>query len=243
MSRRIGVSNPDCKANCKIIAIHQPNYIPWLGYFYKIYQSDIFVYLDDAQFSNQGMHNYTYIKTVSGSFRLKYPVYQSLGDKINKVFTKDELGWKEKHLKIIESNYRNTHYFNEVFNDYKKLILADYSNIAELNTAFIDFFAQKLGINAEFIKASELNINLPKVEKIIAICNILGGKVYYSGTGAKAYQKEEYFNSFGIELRYSLFKPVQYPQLWGGFQSNVSALDFFMNCGYDWNRVLKSQEG
>ena len=58
----------------RIIAVHQPNYLPWLGYFFKIFQSDIFVFLDDAQFSNEGMHNYTYIKTAAGLFRLKYPV-------------------------------------------------------------------------------------------------------------------------------------------------------------------------
>ena len=226
----------------KIIAIHQPNYIPWLGYFYKIYQSDVFVYLDDAQFSNEGMHNYTYIKTVSGSFRLKYPVQQSLGDKINEVRPKDELGWKGKHLKMIESNYHNANYFNEVFSDYNELILKEYSNVATLNISFIEFFAEKLGFNAEYIKASDLNINRAKSEKIIAICEALGGNIYYSGTGAKAYQKEEDFRLYGIDLRYSVFKPFQYPQLWEGFQSNITALDYFMNCGYDWDRVLKSQK-
>jgi hypothetical protein len=226
----------------KIVAIHQPNYIPWLGYFYKIFLSDVFVFLDDAQFSNKGMHNYTYIKTNKGSFRLKYPVQQSLGDKINEVRPKDELGWKEKHLKIIESNYQNSEHFDEVFNDYKELILKEYSNIATLNIAFIDYFARKLGMVAEYIKSSDLKINLTKSEKIIAICKALGGNIYYSGTGAKAYQTEEEFKSFGIELRYSVFKPFQYPQLWEGFQSDVTALDFFMNCGYDWDLVLRGQK-
>ena len=226
----------------KIIAIHQPNYLPWLGYFYKISQSDIFVFLDDAQFSNEGMHNYTYIKTANGSFRLKYPVLQSLGDKINEVRTKDELGWKEKHLKIIESNYRNADYFTNVYEDYKGLVLKEYSDVMTLNTALIQFFTRRLGIKTEFVLASDLHINQTKSEKIIAICKALRGDVYYSGTGAKSYQREEDFQSSGIELRYSVFKPFQYPQLWQGFQSNVTAIDFFMNCGYDWNRVLKNQE-
>ena len=225
----------------KIIAVHQPNYIPWLGYFYKIYQSDIFVFLDDAQFSNEGMHNYAYIKTQSGSFRLKYPVLQSLGDKINEVRSKDELGWKGKHLAILESNYCEANYFREVYNDYKELILKEYLSIASLNIALIKFFAEKLGIKAEYTVGSDLNINSTREEKIIAICSALGGNIYYSGTGAKAYQKEENFRSFGIDLRYSVFKPFQYQQLWEGFQSNITSLDFFMNCGYDWNRVLDSQ--
>lgn len=237
----MGFTNMGFKNGHKIVAIHQPNYLPWLGYFYKIFQSDIFVFLDDVQFSNEGMHNYTYIKTATGPLRLKYPVEQSLGDKINKVRPKDELGWKEKHLRIIESNYHNANFFDDVYNDYKEMILKEYSNIVTLNTALVRFFIGKLGVTTKFVLASDLNINLTKSEKIVTICKALGADVYYSGTGAKAYQKEKDFESSGIELRYSVFKPFRYPQLWKEFQSNVTALDFFMNCGYDWERVLKSQ--
>jgi hypothetical protein len=225
----------------KIIAIHQPNYIPWLGYFYKIYQSDIFVFLDDVQFSNEGMHNYTYIKTPKGPFRLKYPIRQSFGDKINEVRPKDELNWKANHLNIIKANYQGAEYFHNVFEDFTNLIMKEYSNIVSLNIALIEFFCEKLAIKAKFVNASELNINLTKTEKIIKICNALGGNIYYSGTGAKAYQKDEDFKQSGIDLRYSVFKSFHYPQLWDGFQSNITALDFFMNCGYDWDRVLESQ--
>ncbi len=224
------------------ISIHQPNYLPWLGYFYKIYQADIFVFLDDAQFSNQGMHNYTYIKTATGPYRLKYPVRQSLGDKINEVRSKDELGWKEKHLSILELNYRDARYFDLVFNDYKSIILNSFPDIAALNTSFIQFFSARLGINSRFERSPEMCKDLIKSDKIIAICKVLGGNIYYSGTGAKSYQNEEDFISSGIELSYSNYRPFHYPQLWSGFQSNITALDFFMNCGYDWDRVLRNQE-
>jgi len=232
----------DINRKRKIVAIHQPNYFPWLGYFYKIYQSDLFVILDDVQYSNEGMHNYTYIKTANGSFRLKYPVKQSLGDRIKEVSPKDGLGWKEKHLQIIESNYHNAAFFITVFNDYKDIITSDYSDIVDLNTALIEFFADRLGIKTQYVRSSDLDINLTRTEKIIAICKSLGADVYYSGTGAQAYQKDEDFMAAGVELRYSVFRPFQYPQLWEGFQSNVTALDYFMNCGYDWETVLKNQE-
>ncbi len=226
----------------KIIAIHQPNYLPWLGYFYKIHQSDLFVFLDDAQFSNEGMHNYTYIKTSQGSFRLKIPVHQKLGDKIFEVRSKDELDWKKKHIKTLEANYRRAKFFPEVFIDYVTLIEKEYANIASINNTMIRFFADKLGIKTAFINSSELNINSGREEKILDLLNILGGTVYYSGTGARTYQKDENFKARGIELRYSVFTPFEYPQLWDGFQSNITALDFFMNCGYDWDRVIKSQQ-
>ena len=121
----------------RIISIHQPNYIPWLGYFYKIYLSDIFVFLDDAQFSNEGMHTWHYIKTPQGPLRLKIPVNQKLGDKINEVLTRDELNWKQKHLKSIIINYKKSRYFEEIYNDFSVLLLDSYSNLASLNETLI----------------------------------------------------------------------------------------------------------
>jgi hypothetical protein len=224
-----------------IVSIHQPNYFPWLGYFYKIFQSDKFVFLDDVQFSNEGMHNYHYIKTAQGSLRLKIPIEQHLGDYILNVTTKDFLGWKEKHLKTIELNYKKAAFFNSVFDDYRQLIMQNYSSVSEMNISIISFIMSKFGIKTELVKSSELAIKSTKEDKVLDICNALHAKVYYSGTGAKAYQHENDFLNRGVELRYSTFKPFEYSQLWGDFQSNVTVLDYLMNCGYDWQKVLNHQ--
>lgn len=228
--------------NNTITAIHQPNYIPWLGYFYKIYQSDVFVFLDDAQFSNEGMHNYHYIKTPQGPFRLKIPVAQKMGDKIYEVKTKDDLGWKEKHLKTLVNNYRKATHFEEVFFDFKKLIEQDYSSLSTMNIEIIRFLCAKLGITTKFLISSELKMESVREEKILDICTKLNAAVYYSGTGARAYQNEENFLKRNIELRYSVYKPFEYPQFFGDFQTNVTVLDYLMHCGYDWVRVLTTQE-
>jgi hypothetical protein len=225
----------------KIISIHQPNYIPWLGYFYKISQSDIFVFHDDAIFSESGMHQYHYIKTPQGPFRLKIPVEQKHGDRIMEVRTRDELGWKSKQLKIIEHNYKKAKHFEETFNDFSSILIKEYSNLALLNEAFIMMICEKFCINVEFVNSSVLNLKSSREEKIFETCEKLDGRVYFSGTGAKVYQREENFIDRGIELKYSEFAPFQYPQLWGEFQSNVTVLDYIMNCGYDWERVLAHQ--
>ncbi len=224
-----------------VIAIHQPNYIPWLGYFYKIYQSDIFVFLDDVQFSNEGMQNYHYIKTPQGSFRLKIPVESKFGNTVNEIRTKDELNWKKKHLRTIEMNYKKAPFFEEIYTDYSNLLENSYSNLAVLDSNIIIFWCKKLGIERQFINSSQLGISTNREEKVLDICSVLKGDIYYSGTGAKAYQIPENFENRGIELRYSIFKPFEYPQLWGDFQSNVTIIDYLMNCGYDWNRVLLNQ--
>lgn len=222
-------------------AIHQPNYIPWLGYFYKIYQSDIFVFLDDAQFSNEGMHNYHYIKTPQGPFRLKIPVAQKMGDKIFEVQAKDALGWKEKHLKTIENNYKRAPYYPEVFSDFEFLLQQNYESLSVMNMEIIRFICAKFGISTEFVIASELHLQTVREEKILDICNVLHADIYYSGTGARAYQKEENFKNRNIDLRYSVYKPFEYPQFFGAFQSNVTILDYLMQCGYDWENVLAHQ--
>lgn len=225
----------------KFISIHQPNYIPWLGYFYKIDQSDVFVFLDDAQYSNEGMQNFHYIKTSQGPYRLKIPVISKFGESINKIKTRDELGWKKKHLRTIEMNYKKAKYFEEVFADYSSLLLCEYNDLSQLDISIIKHICKKFGINTEFTDSSQLNLSSKREEKVIDICTSLSGNVYYSGTGAKAYQDEGNFKNRGIELRYSNFKPFEYPQLWGDFQSNVSVIDYLMNCGYDWERVIQNQ--
>ena len=225
----------------KIISIHQPNYMPWLGYFYKISQSDVFVFLDDAQFSNEGMHNWHYLKTAQGSFRLKIPVQQRLGDPINAVRTKDELGWKVKHLKSIETNYSNTKFFDIVFPFFSEILLQDYDNISALNSSIIRNICDRFGIHTEFAYSSDLNISTKREEKVLDIIEALKGDVYYSGTGAKVYQNEANFNQRGIELRYSTFIPFEYAQQFEAFQANVSIIDYLMNCGFDWVQVLKQQ--
>lgn len=224
-----------------IVSIHQPNYIPWLGYFYKIAQSDIFVFLDDVQFSNQGMQNYHYIKTPQGPFRLKIPVNKSFGDNINQVLTNESIEWKQKHLKILESNYKRAKHFYEVFQDVEHLLSVEYCDIAMLNRTIIEFICSKFGIKTDFINSSELNLNSSREEKILDICSALDCRIYYSGTGARAYQNEENFAKRRIELKYSQFQAFEYPQLWGPFQSNVTVVDYLMNCGYDWANVMNHQ--
>jgi hypothetical protein len=92
------------------------------------------------------------------------------------------------------------------------------------------------------VNSSDLNIESVREQKIIDICIALKGSIYYSGTGAKAYQNEDNFKANGLELRYSSFKVFEYPQLWGDFQSNVTIIDYLMNCGYNWGKVLSNQK-
>ncbi len=226
------------------IAIHQPDYLPYIGYFYKIYESDLFVYLDDALYSNShtGLTNQNRIKTPRGELKLKIPVKQTMGDKINEVITKDDLGWKEKHLKSLWMNYKKSKHFDEIYSDMEHLLRCDYKRISDLNVHIISYISKKLCISKEFINSSSLNITSKKEERIIDICSKLKASDYLSGNGAKAYQVEEHFLERGITLNYTKFKPVYYEQLWGDFIWNLSILDYLFMYGYDWNFIKERVE-
>lgn len=220
------------------VAIHQPDYIPWLGLFYKMYLSDIFIHLDDVQFSNEAAHNFNVIKTPQGALRLKFPVEQHLGDQINKVRPKDELKWKQKHLRTIEMNYSHARYFKDLFPEFKDVLMADYSDVASLNIAINTFIASKFGITPKFIKSSDLNISTAKEKKVIDLTLAVRGDEYISGLGARAYQVESHFTDNGIKLTYLDYSPISYNQMWGDFLPCMSVLDYIFNCGYDFDGVL-----
>ena len=222
------------------VGIHQPDYIPWLGLFYKMYLSDVFVHLDDAQFSNEAAHNFNRIKTSQGDFRLKFPVEYHLGDPINTVRPKYELNWREKHLKTMEMNYTKAKYFKETFPELKDVFMVDYHDVAEMNIAINEYIAGKFGIKPKFVRSSDFNMTSVREERVIDLCVAVGGTRYISGNGARVYQEEEHFTSRGVELTYLDYKPIEYPQVWKEFLPCMSVVDYIFNCGYDWDYVLKA---
>lgn len=221
------------------VGIHQPDYIPWLGLFYKMYLSDVFIHLDDAQYSNEAAHNYNKIKTPQGELRLKFPVEQHMGQLINEVRPRYELKWREKHLRTLEMNYSKAKFFKDVYPELKDVYMTDYANVAELNIAINEYIAGQFGIKPKFIKSSEFGFNTKREEKVIDLCLAVGGTCYISGNGARVYQEESHFEERGLKLTYLPYKAIQYPQLWKDFIPCMSVLDYVFNCGYDWEYVLK----
>lgn len=221
------------------VGIHQPDYIPWLGLFYKMYLSDVFIHLDDAQYSNEAAHNFNVIKTPQGALRLKFPVEQHMGDIIKNVRPKYELKWREKHLRTMEMNYSKGKYFKEVFPELKEVFMVDYPDVAALNIGINEYIAGKFGIRPKFVLSSDLDIHTKREEKVIDLTVAVGGSCYISGTGARVYQEDRHFSERGVELKYLDYKPIEYPQLWKEFLPCMSVLDYIFNCGYDWDYVVK----
>ena len=222
-----------------VVAIHQPDYISWLGYFYKMSRADVFVYLDDCQFSNDNMHHWNRLKTPQGSCRVKIPVEQHLGDPINRVRTRDELGWKEKHLRTVEMNYARARHFNDFYPCFRDMLLTKYGDLAEQNITINTEIARRFGFTMKLLRSSDMPLTSVREERVLDIVEYVGGDVYLSGHGAKAYQEEAHFTGRGIELVYTDYVPITYHQLWpkAGFVSCMSVLDYIFNCGFDWESV------
>lgn len=222
-----------------VVAIHQPDYISWLGYFYKMSKSDVFVYLDDCQFSNDNMHHWNRLKTPQGSCRVKIPVEQHLGDPINRVRTRDELGWKEKHLRTVEMNYSRARHFQDFYPCFREMLLADYPDLAEMNITINTEIARRFGFTMPLYRSSDMALDTVREERVLDIVEKMGGDTYLSGHGAKAYQVDEHFADRGIRLVYTDYAPITYRQLWPkvGFVPYMSVLDYIFNCGFDWEQV------
>lgn len=228
-----------------IVSIHQPDYIPYLGLFYKVSCSDIFVFLDDAQYSNANVHDWNRIKTPQGEYKLKIPVDYAFGDPINQVRPKNELKWREKHLRTLEMNYARASHFSQLFPQFSDLLMADYASLAELNMAISRWIFNGFEFKVEILRSSEMGLHSLREARVIDICLQLGGHKYISGHGAKAYQVEANFNARGLTLAYTDFQPIEYTQLWNkqcGFLKNMSILDYIFNCGFDWQLVLEKMK-
>jgi len=217
-----------------IVAIHQPNFFPWLGYFYKIYKADIFIFLDNVQFSRGSYTNRTLIKAKNDKKWLTVPVKAKLGTLINQVIIYNEKNWKRSHIEIIKLFYKNAPYFKEIFPLIEEIyFFKNWKYLVDLNEYFILKIAKILNLNKRIVKASDLNINGKSTELLVKLVKAVGGTTYLSGIGGKKYIDEELFRKENIKLIYSDFKHPTYPQLGENFIPGLSILDFLFNCGFE----------
>jgi hypothetical protein len=216
------------------IGIHQPNYLPYPGFFAKMHLSDIFVIYDTAQFTRGDFINRNRIRTFSfnGYTWLTLPVGKK---NFRKVAIKDvsilNEGVFSLHSETIKITYSKAPFFDE---EICEIIKTPHTNLAEHNIFIIKYLLSKLIINLpRIVLASELGIPIRHgTEGLIDIVKALKGDEYVSGTGAKAYLNEELFKKESINLSFIDYKPLQYLQIHPGFVENMSIIDTIFNIGW-----------
>lgn len=214
------------------VAIHQPHYLPWLGYLAKLDRADHFVYLDTVQFEKNGWQNRNRIKTPQGAQWLTVPVRHRFGQPIAAVQIAEADAWRRKHRQALATHYGSAPHFAAVWAALERLYAEPWERLADLAVASVECLAGLLGIGRPTLRASTLGA-LPDepTERLVAICRALGAHTYLAGAGGPTYMAMDRFARAGIAVLVQDYHHPEYPQRYGPFVPNLAAVDLLCNVG------------
>lgn len=213
-------------------------YLPYLGIFNKIKNSDVFVILDDALYSKGYYYNRNRIKTPNGEYMITIPLLKQSNCKLNNVKIANESSWGQKHFKTLEANYNKSDFFAEHIEFFEELYTRDWKYLHDINIEIFTYLLEQLDINVPYYYSSQIKIETSGSQRLIDICSYFDADTYLSGIGGKNYIDEELFECNNIQLEYQNYTPVKYKQLWGSFIPNLSAIDALFNLGKNINDVI-----
>lgn len=229
----------------KIVSIHQPAYLPWLGYFHKMMVADTFVILDHVQFEKNSFINRNKIVQPDGrEMWLTVPVLSKEKPTINDILIDQKTDWPRKHLRALELCYSNCPYWKNArlkwFFDY----FYEEENEAErtwLNSALGAVNGYLYGIwgifNPYFMASKDYDPPLTKTKSdlVLEICQRESADIYFSGALGKGYLEEEKFEKDGIKIVYQDYKHPVYEQYQlknqNEFHPFMSVIDLLLNHG------------
>ena len=231
--------------NIKTIAIAQPTFLPWVGWFDLVDQVDLFIILDDVPFSKQSWQQRNRIRTRNGLEFVSVPVKTSglLGQKIMDCELVDQL-FVLKFLKTIHANYSKAPFFDANFNELVAVMHTSASSLrlAELNCALISWLAVSLGVSTPMVRASTLGAGGERGEHVASICEHVVAGRYLSTPGAEEYLVEDKhcFEKRGIEVLIHIYEHPEYVQRFSPFIQFASALDLIFNLGPASGEIMRS---
>lgn len=215
-----------------IVAVHQPQYMPWLGYFDKIDRADIFVLLDNVQFKKNEWQNRNKIKTAQGWQWLTVPVMYKYPQLINEVTINNRVNWQHKQRQAILSNYKKATYYDLLEEFSEDIFSSSWQFISQLNMEVIKRLVKMLGIDTPLYIASEIG-EFPQDpdERLVAITKHFGADTYLAGMGGRGYMDLDKYSKSGIKVIFQDFKHPVYNQLFGDFEPFMSVIDLIFNHG------------
>lgn len=223
-----------------IVSVHQPQYLPWLGYFHKMYNSDAFVFLDNVQYKKGEYQNRNRIRTKDGELWLTVPVSRDSGPypNISSVRIDNSKEWQKKHRMTLCHNYAHAPFFKNYSDFFKDVYEKKWDMLIDLNMHIVKYIALSLGIDKPIYRESQLDIKTTDTMRIVDICKALKADEYLSGIGGRAYLDEKKFELNGIKLTYQDFRHPEYPQAHRPFIPYMSIIDLMFNCGEDSLKIL-----
>jgi hypothetical protein len=216
------------------VAIMQPTYLPWSGYFGLMQSVDVFVLLDSVQFARRSWQQRNQIKTANGAQWLSVPVLSK--GKRDQLICEVELdkssGFAATHRRSIEMSYAKTPHFKQYADTLLHLLDNSSLLLADMTIALILQLKAQLGIETRVMRASELDGSGTKADLLVSLCKQIGATAYLSPPGSKDYLDEsDAFEKIGVPVQYYEFKHPEYPQPFGKFLPYMSIIDMLFNCG------------
>jgi hypothetical protein len=212
-----------------VAAIHQPQYLPYLGFFHKVRQADVLIVLDTVEYHRRGIQNRNKIKTSQGVRWLTVPVLQRTGQLVWEVETNPSVDWRSQHWNALYLNYGRALHFKEYGEALREVLLAATStNLSRINVAVLTWLLQTLGIDTPMILASDLAVaDGQPSQRLANLCQAVGAQSYLSGPGGRRYMDLEVFDRAGVEVLWQQFETPVYEQLWPkfGFIADLSIVD------------------
>lgn len=224
---------PGQDAGPRTISIHQPAYLPWLGYFDKIRSADCFVYLDTVQFQKQSFQNRNKIRTADGWVWLTVPVETKgklYDTQLKDLTINPRVDWRRKHRASIEMNYRKAPHYDAVMAWLAPFYDRDWPGLSDLCFEMMLAFNRALGIETEIVKASDLtSVEGSKGDLVLNLCRALDADRYLSGSLGRDYLDPEAFQTAGIDLTFQSYEHPSYQQAYPGFEPYMAVIDLLMN--------------
>jgi hypothetical protein len=226
----------------KVMAAHQPNFMPYLGFFDKLEKSDVFIIRDEVLFVEKDYHHRNRIR-INGVDNINNPQFKWLkvpvmiiNDYIKHLQIKADFKqknklWSEQILHDIKVNYDKAPHFNDFFPEFESIILNSDGRLLSLNMEIINFLKKSFGLKTKIVMASDFALKPDHYEKfdasedLVALCKAVGANVYLSGAGGKGYLSLEPFDREDIEVRFQEYHHPVYKQRYPGFVPNMAAVD------------------
>ncbi len=228
-----------------ILSVHQPQYLPWLGYFDKVAASDLFVFLDEPQFKKREFQNRNRIKGPGGEVWLTVPVISKgkFEQPIKEVQLDATQAWQKSHWTSLELNYKKAPFWGAYAPGLRPFYESKWDSLCELNLKTCVHLFGVLGITTPWKVESAIGTSTQSTERLIELCKKTGAKAYLSGSGGKDYMDEARFQQEGLGLKYQHYRHPEYRQqhMKAGFLPYMCILDLLFNEGPDSLRILKNE--
>ena len=222
-----------------LVGIHQLHYLPWLRYFEKIARCDVFIVLDNIQYSKNGWQNRNNIKTPAGPTLLTVPVQAPLGAPLDTIRVNNAVRWPRKHLESIRQSYGKAPFFADHAAFFEDTYGRTWDLLNDINRHMLDYFVKTLGIDTRVVFASELDAPGEATDRLVNLIRAVNGTQYYSGAYAlEVYLDADTMERADIELVLQDWQAPVYPQLHGDFVPDLSIIDLLLNCGPDSQAIL-----